>query len=109
MFPPTTRYAQSVLGVLVCLGAGIIEGGLFVYAINDKHWNGLYHQANWDLALAVNRAGIFTSVISIVAGVVGARQKPELGISELGVVIGFFGLVVTLMIEAFSRTCFVCI
>src|SRR5260370_41048972 len=99
MFPPTTRYGQSVLVVLVCLGAGIIEGGLFVYAINDKHWNGLYHQANWDLALAVNRAGIFTSVISIVAGVVGARQKPELAISEVGFAIGFLARGVTLLLE----------
>jgi hypothetical protein len=109
MFSPTTRYGQSVLVVLVCLGAGIIEAGLFAYAVNDNQWNGLYYQANWDLALAVNRAGILTSAISIVAGVVGARQKPTLGISELGAVIGFFGLVVTLFIEAVSHICFVCI
>jgi hypothetical protein len=98
-----------VVVVVACLIAGIIEGGLFVYAVNANQWNGLYYQANWNLALAVNRAGILTGAIAIVAGVVGARQNPTLGISEVGVVIGFFGLVVTFFIEALSHVCFVCI
>jgi len=91
-----------VVVLVACLIAGVVEAGVFISAVHTE-------QPNWDQALAVNRAGILTSAIAIVAGVVGARQRRTLGISELGVVVGFFGLVVTLMIEAFSHTCFVCI
>src|SRR5260370_40684742 len=97
MFPPTTRYGRSVLVVLVCLSAGIIEGGLFVYAINGNQWNGLYYQANWNLALAVNREGILASANAIVSGVVCARHSSTLLICEIRDRGRFLGMRVTFM------------
>lgn len=96
-------YRWSVVILLVGLGAGLIEIVLFAIAVNTKVCNGLYCPPNWDLAIAVSRAGILTSLICIVSGVVGARQKRPLGISELGVVVGVLGLWFTLAIEAFQH------
>ncbi len=96
------KYRWSVVVVVACLIAGIVEAGVFISAVHTE-------QPKWDLALAVNRAGIVTSAIAIVAGVVGARQKPTLGISEVGVVIGFLALCLTLGIEGLSHICFICI
>jgi hypothetical protein len=95
-------YRWSVVVVIVCLIAGIVEAGVFVSAVHTE-------QPNWDLALAVNRAGILTSAIAMVAGVVGACQKPTLGVSEVGVVVGFLALWLTLGIEGLSHVCFICI
>jgi hypothetical protein len=94
------RWAVAI--VVVCLIAGVVETGIFVSAVHKE-------QPNWDLEMAANRAGIVTSLICTAAGVVGARQKPTVGISEVGVVVGFFALWLTVGIEAVSRVCFICI
>ena len=88
--------------LLVGLGAGILEVVLFAIAVNTKDCG--YCEPNWDLAIAASRSGILTSLICIVSGVVGARQKRGLGISELGVVVGIAGLFFTLGVEAFQHS-----
>jgi len=95
-------YRWAVAIVVACLIAGVVETGIFVSGVHTE-------QPNWGLEMAANRAGIVTSLICSVAGVVGARQKPTLGISELGIVIGFLSLLLTLAIEALSHICFICI
>ena len=95
-------YRWSVIIVLACFVAGIVEIGLFISAVHTSY-------PNWNLALAASQAGIVTSLICIVSGVVGARQRPTLGISELGVVVGVVGLLLTLMVEAVSHICWVCL
>jgi hypothetical protein len=95
-------YRWAVAMVVACLIAGVVETGIFVSAVHTE-------QPNWGLEMAANRAGIVTSLICTVAGVVGARQSPTLGISELGIVIGFLSLLLTLAIEALSHICFICI
>jgi uncharacterized membrane protein HdeD (DUF308 family) len=95
-------YRWAVAIVVACLVAGVVEIGIFVSAVHKE-------QPNWDLEMAVNRVGIVTSLICTVAGVVGARQKPTLGISELGVVIGFLAFWLTMGIEELSQVCFICI
>ncbi len=88
--------------VLACLGTGILEVGLFISAVHTS-------QPNWSLAITASRAGMVTSAASLVAGVVGARQKPTIGISELGVVAGIFGLFLTAAVEAVTQICWVCV
>jgi len=95
-------YRWAVAIVVACLIAGVVETGVFVSAVHTE-------QPNWDLEMAANRAGIVTSLICTVSGIVGARQKPTLGISEVGVVVGFLALLLTLFIEDLSHICFICI
>ena len=102
MFQPTTLYRRSVLVVLVCISAGIIEAGLIIGAVR-------LNEPNWGLAIVVSRVGMLTSAICLVAGVVGSRQKPTIGIAELGVVAGFISLWLTVSFEAVSHICWVCL
>ena len=95
-------YRWAVAIVVVCLIAGVVETGIFVSAVHKE-------QPNWDLEMAANRAGIVTSLICTAAGVVGARQKPTLGISELGIAVGFLAFLLTFFINAVSYICFICI
>ncbi|MHB8610807.1 MAG: hypothetical protein ACYDAL_00065 [Candidatus Dormibacteraceae bacterium] len=57
-------------GVLVCLGAGIFEAGLFIWLLNNNN-------PRWSLALIVIPAGIVTSGICVVWGVFGVLLKPR--------------------------------
>ena len=95
-------YRWAIVIVVACLVAGVVEIGVVISAVHTE-------QPNWDLVLGANRAGIVTSLICTIAGVVGARQKPTLGISELGVVVGFISLWFTLGLEGFSHVCLMCV
>ena len=92
---PGSRYRWSAVGVLICIGALIVELALFI-------------NTQGTLSTATARAGIVTSLICAGTGAAGLTRKPALAIPELGVAIGVLGLLLFLVLEAVSRACFVC-
>jgi hypothetical protein len=95
---PANRYRWSVIVVLVCLGAIVVELGVFIATESSPG----------ALDTAAARAGIATSLVCAVSGAAGFTRKPTLAIPELGVVLGVLALVLFIGLEAVSRACFVC-
>jgi hypothetical protein len=83
-------YQLSVVVILICFGAIIIE--IIVFANTEGA-----------SARAAARAGIVTSLISAVSGAAGLRYKHTLAIPELGLAAGVIGLCLSVLLEALSR------
>jgi hypothetical protein len=92
------RYRWSVVAVLICIAAIVIELGIFIATMNSPG----------ALDTAAAKAGIVTSVICAVSGAAGLRHQASLAIPELGVAVGILGLLLYIGLEAVSEACFVC-
>lgn len=91
--------------VLACLTAGTIEVALFIFAVHRT-------EPDWNTALGVNRVGIVTSAVCLLAAFAGLLQRRSTILNVLlgwAIAVGVAGILVSLMILAVSYTCFICI
>jgi len=89
---PTRRWRWPATVVLICFVALVIE-------------DVLVRASPHETAMTVNRAGIATSAICAVSGLIGVFQRPKtvaLIVCVLGVAIGILALLITVFGELIS-------